>query len=150
MIYNIGNLNKLLSKRNSGSTNCSFKSMNNSVNEINKELFLDELGFKSDEIKNEWEKVDETTAKKILEYILSYDMAYDAELGTKAKASLICSYFLNEFQSDAIFFTNGYFDEDAGFFKLSAWTPLTDSTFDTGILAIDKNKIGILWAEDND
>ena len=144
----------LLAKRNSGSVTCSFKDMNQFVstttNEIEKELFLKELGLKPKRIKGNWKQIDQSMAKKILEYILSMDMAYDIELETKPLANMLSNYFLNEFLSNAMYYTNGDFDEDDGFFKLRAWRSITDSTFDTGVLVIDKNNIGILWAEDND
>ncbi|WP_242218504.1 hypothetical protein [Bacillus cereus group sp. BfR-BA-01380] len=140
----------LLTKRNSGSIICSFKSINNLGNEITKEEFLEEIGHQSNEIKGRWEVIDKRMAKKILEYILSMDMAYDIDLETKPLAEKLSNYFLKEFLSDAKYYTNGKFDEVDGFFRLSEWTSITNSTFDTGILAIDKNKIGILWAEDND
>ena len=145
----------LLAKRNSGgSVTCSFKDMNQFVstttNEIAIERFLKELGLKPKRIKGDWKQIDQSMAKKILEYILSMNMAYDIELETKPLANMLSNYFLNEFLSNAIYYTNGYFDEDDGFFKLRAWRSITDSTFDTGVLVIDKNNIGILWGEDND
>ncbi|MFD9627422.1 hypothetical protein [Peribacillus muralis] len=155
MIKNHEEFNEiLLAKRNSGSVTCSFKDMdqfvNTTTNEIAKELFLKELGLKPKRIKGNWKQIDQSIAKKILEYILSMDMAYDIELETKPLANMLSNYFLNEFLSNAIYYTNGDFDEDDGFFRLRGWQSITDSTFDTGVLVIDKNNIGILWAEDND
>ncbi|MBT2668780.1 hypothetical protein J7J00_25570 [Bacillus sp. ISL-4] len=155
MIKNHEEFNEiLLAKRNSGSVTCSFKDMNQFVNtktnEIAKELFLKELGLKPNRIEGNWKQIDQSISKKILEYILSMDMAYDIELETKPLATMLSNYFLNEFLSNAIYYTNGDFDEDDGFFRLRGWQPITDSTFDTGVLVIDKNNIGILWAEDND
>jgi len=150
MINNIKDFNQLLSKRNSGKITCKFKNIQLVSDKSTKEQFLSEIGFKPVEIKGNWERIDKTQAQRILEYTLSFDMAYDTELNTKPKAKSLSCYFLSEFQNDAVYFTNGYFEEDAGSYRLRGWTPITDSTFDTGILAIDKYKIGILWAEDND
>jgi hypothetical protein len=152
--------NLMLTNRNAGRVTCSFKDINTSENEKTKtktktktngkELFLKELGFKSNRIEGNWKPIYLSMAKKILEYILSLDMAYDLDLGTKPLADKLSAYFLNQFQSDTKYYTNGIFDEDLGFFRLRSWLPVTDSTFDTGVLAIYKNRIGILWAEDND
>jgi hypothetical protein len=151
LINNLEEFNKiLLSKRNDGKITCKFKSIHSESDNIIKEQFLDGTGFNSYQIKGKWKKVDTSTAQKILEYIFSFDMAYDIELATKSQANFLASYFINEFNSDAEYFTNGNFELDKGFYRLKGWTPLTDSIFDTGILAIDKEKVGILWAEDND
>lgn len=155
MIKNHQEFNEiLLTKRNSGTVTCSFKDMNQFVNvttnEIVKELFLKELDLKPKRIKGNWKQIDQSTANKILEYILSMDMAYDIQLETKPLANMLSNYFLNKFLPDATYYTNGDFDEDDGFFSLRGWQPITDSTFDTGVLVIDKKNIGILWAEDND
>ncbi|WHX39765.1 hypothetical protein QNH36_19255 [Mesobacillus sp. AQ2] len=151
MINNIEDFNQiLLSKRNTGNITCEFKNIQLASDKITKDQFLNEIGFKPIEIKENWKKVDKNEAQRILEYILSFDMAYDTELDAKPEAKTLSSYFLSIFHRKAAFFTNGYFEEDAGSYRLRGWTPITDSTFDTGILAIDKYKIGILWAEDTD
>jgi phage anti-repressor protein len=151
MVNNMEEFNKiLLSKRNDGKITCKFKNIHSESGKVDKEQFLEDIGFNQIQMKDKWKKVDTITAQEILEYILSFDMAHDIELVTKSQANVLASYFINKFNSDAEFFTNGDFDVEQGFYRLSGWTPLTDSIFDTGILAIDMQKIGILWAEDND
>jgi hypothetical protein len=153
--FNLEQFNKLLStKRNSGSVTCSLKDVNSmgdeATKEIIKEQLLEDLSLKTNRIKGNWKEIDKSMAKQILEYILSFDMAYDIELDSKPLADKLSNYFFNQFLSDTKYYTNGDFDNDFGFFRLRSWTPITNSTFDTGVLGIDKNKIGILWAEDND
>lgn len=150
MIKSLEEFNRILLTRNSGSVTCKFKSTNCMGNETTVEKLLEDIGYKSNRIKGKWRLIDKRTAQRILEYILSMDMAYDIDLETKPLAKKLSIYFLNQFQPEAKYYTNGNFDEKEGFFRLRGWTPLTDSIFDTGVLAIDKNKFGILWAKDND
>ncbi|GGB44036.1 hypothetical protein [Fictibacillus barbaricus] len=115
-----------------------------------KEKFLKELGLKNKRIKNKWKRVEKENAHKIIDYLLSRDMAYDFELDTKPMANRLSSYFFDQFTPEAQFYTNGEFNEERGFFALGSWISITNSVFDTGVLVVDQRKIGILWAEDND
>jgi hypothetical protein len=115
-----------------------------------KEKLLKELDLKNKRIKNRWIKVEKEDALKILNYILSRDMAYDFELDTKPMANQLSSYFIDQFGSEAQFYTNGEFHEELGFYRLGSWISITNSIFDTGVLVVDQSKIGIFWAEDND
>jgi hypothetical protein len=115
-----------------------------------KEKLLKKLGLKNKRIKNRWIKVEKDDALKIMNYILSRDMAYDFELDTKPMANQLSNYFFDQFDSEAQFYTNGEFHDERGFYRLGSWISLTNSVFDTGVVVVDKSKIGIFWAEDND
>ena len=61
-------------------------------------------------------------------------------------ADVIGASFLASFEKNARYFTNGTY----GPTDLSGWNPLTDATFDTGVVAVCDSMIGILWVEDGD
>lgn len=164
MVENIKHLfeSVIETPRNDGKVICKIKNINSNSKPIarlfsvrnspedKKEKLLKELGLKNKQIKNRWIKIEKENALKILNYILSMDMAYDFELDTKPMAVQLSSYFVGQFTTDAQFYTNGEFHEERGFYALGSWTSITDSVFDTGVLVVDERKIGILWAEDND
>ena len=149
MIKNIKEFTNLLAKkRNSGRVTCCVKEINNAAGIATVDSFVKELGFKP--IGEEWELITQQTARNILIYLFSMDMAYNIELDSKPLADKLSYSFLSGFSSGAKIFTNGYFDKDSGFFALRGWQPLSNATFDTDIVILDANKIGILWVEDED
>ncbi len=78
--------------------------------------------------------------------VLSRDLAYGAEMMTSAEAEQIASSFLSFFEpSNPRFFTNCVKLGDCW-----AGNPISDSTFDEGVIAINDEAIGILWAQDED
>ena len=78
--------------------------------------------------------------------VLNRDLAYGVEVMTKPEAQQIASSFLNCFERPTVrYFTNG---ERIG--NNWAGNPISDSTFDQGIIALNDEAIGILWAQDED
>lgn len=151
MIKNDEEFYSLLSRRNSGKVTCGFEDRKNIEDEELIEGLLKQLGHNPKKIKGKWKHVDRSYAKNILTFILSKDMTQNLDLETKPLAEKISNYFLEKFQPETAFYTNGQFDSISGYFKLYAWTSITDSefyTFDTGIVAFDNDKIGMLWATD--
>ena len=58
-------------------------------------------------------------------------------------ARMFCAFFPHERN---YYFTN----QEAVGHDASAWTPLSDSTFDSGVVIIAQDLAGILWFEDED
>ena len=54
------------------------------------------------------------------------------------------------FDEDAGFFTNSEFATHLVFINQNGWQPLTEATFDSGVVAVDRRGVGILWVEDED
>ncbi|WP_336764631.1 hypothetical protein [Paenibacillus sp. USHLN196] len=151
MIKNDDEFESLLSKRNSGKVTYGIELKNNIEKGSILEAFLTRMGHNADKIEGNWRMVDKDYAKKILIYVLSKNMTHDIDLKTKPMANELSEYFLDQFQKEAIFYTNARFDSKSGYFKLYSWTTITNShwhTFDTGIVAVDNINIGILWATD--
>ncbi|OCA85076.1 hypothetical protein [Pseudobacillus wudalianchiensis] len=140
-------MNLLETKRNAGKVTCCVRKMDTTGTAV-VDSFVKELGFRP--IGEKWEQITQHEARNILMYLFSMDMAYDAELESKPLADELSDYFLSTFSLQSKIFTAGYFEENSGFFKLQTWEPITDATFDTGIVVLDANKIGILWVEDED
>ncbi len=54
--------------------------------------------------------------------------------------------FVGELEFDARFFTNRLRDGNSS----RGWTPLTESTFDAGMLGVDRSTTGVLAVQDED
>ncbi|MCY8452028.1 hypothetical protein MOC98_03925 [Bacillus spizizenii] len=46
--------------------------------------------------------------------------------------------------------TNADVDVQPDYVELISWSPISQATFDAGLVVIDKKKIGMIWAEDED
>ena len=104
--------------------------------------YVRSLGFSA--IGEQWIEIDRNRAEAILSHFLSHDMAYGTVLMPVERARKMAGDYLDLFGEDsASFFTNR--EGRAG-----TWTPISQATFDTGIVALDEEGIGILWVEDED
>jgi len=96
--------------------------------------------------------VTQEQAKLILEAILWKDLAYSSPLMDRDQASALSTLFISEFAgSDTQFLSNGewseYHDREWSSFPS---TPLTQSTFDAGIIALMPKMASCIWVEDED
>lgn len=151
MIKNDDEFYSLLTRRNSGKVTYGFELRSNIEKEDIMEVFLKQMGHNPEKIRGNWRPIDKTFAKSILTYALSKNITHDIDLETKPLAEKLSDYFIEKFQPETVFYTNGKFDSSSGYFKLYSWITITDSrlnTFDTGIVAFDNVQIGILWATD--
>jgi hypothetical protein len=78
--------------------------------------------------------------------ILYEDLAYHVELMPHTDAQLLAGAFVAQFEAPARYFTNGEFVNGT----LSQFTPMTEATFNTGIVVLGLSSAGILWVEDED
>ncbi len=147
--------NKIRSIRNCGIATC--KAKNDMTTEIENtdliikklDLFVESIGFTG--LGEDWAEVDLNLSIKILTEIIRNDMAYKHPLTSSKTAKKLASEFIAIFEKPFRFFTNGnlfvpaIIDGVKGeFFSIS------ESTFDSGIVCIDCEKIGILWVQDED
>jgi hypothetical protein len=103
-----------------------------------------------------WRAVDRDTARSILITLLREDMAYSLERIPLESAESGADEFLGAFSPGSQHFTNGNWE--AGWSKSAhggaavgpGWQPVTDATFDGGILVLDSSRTGLLWFEDED
>jgi hypothetical protein len=90
-------------------------------------------------------------AREVIAALIECDLAYHAPRRSKAAASSLASTFLAMFPgADARFFTNGELGLEHVAGRSGAWAPLTNATFDTGVVAIDGARMGVFWVEDED
>ncbi len=116
------------------------------------DAFVGQHGFS--EIGDQWREVTRDFAERTLIRLLSFDLAYRAPLVPETLARQFAKRFLGWFRSDVTFLTNHLVnsDETAVISGLSSYRsmPITDATFDAGIVAIDSALLGILWFADED
>jgi hypothetical protein len=108
--------------------------------------FVMQLGFSG--IGDRWKHIDRESAQKILHFILSKNLAYSEASMTVTDAESISDKFINLFQDNCQFFTNGIFNHN--YSRITEWDSIAESTFDTGVVIVSNDRIGILWVQDED
>ena len=97
-----------------------------------------------------WVALEQARACQVASDVLWHDLAYRFEIMDRLQAEELSRDFLTHFAPDARFFSN-FASMGAEVEVLeNGWNPLTDATFDTGIVVVDQNRVGILWVEDED
>jgi len=109
------------------------------------------LGFST--LGTKWRELTPESASAALERVLGRDLAYGAETMNSATAHELSREFIMLFTSRSFFYTNGDFPppeayRDGGW--AGSWDPVTRATFDTGVVAVDDDQVGLLWIEDED
>lgn len=94
-----------------------------------------------------WIELDRGRAAKITTRVLHKDLAYDLPTMPFEVAEELALHFLSFFENGATFLTNGEHGVDG---NLERWTGLTAATFDTGVIGVDEERVGMLWVEDED
>ncbi len=90
-------------------------------------------------------------AHELVAALIECDLAFHAPRGTKWEAESLASTFLGMFPSEeARFFTNGELGLEHIAVKSGAWSPMTNATFDTGVVAVEGSRVGVFWVEDED
>ena len=111
-----------------------------------------------EDFKNSFLEIDNVElAKAILTALLHKPMGHNMELMPLDKANLLVDRFFSLFSKQALYFSNSTWNENeyAGPDKdfalgLSSYAPLTELTFDSGIVICDNSKIGIIWFSEDD
>jgi hypothetical protein len=94
-----------------------------------------------------WTELDASGALELATRVLHADLAYNMPTMPMDLAGALARRFLMCCGDDAVFLTNGSlaFSPTHG-----AWSPLTEATFDTGVVAVSARRAGLLWVEDED
>jgi len=107
--------------------------------------FVANLGFKP--LGKAWREINRTTASALAQHVLYRDLAYQSRLMEQKTAAFIAEKFLALFSPYTCrFLTNGSINEH----NMLGWDPISDSTFDHGIVVFDEKNIGMVWVEDED
>ncbi|GAB1539852.1 hypothetical protein NUACC21_25200 [Scytonema sp. NUACC21] len=99
-------------------------------------------------IGDRWREISKEEAEQILKFIMIKDLAYSVELMTPQEAQQISSKLLSIFTGNCKFFTNASFVDN--YSGMSEWDSITESTFDTGVIIVSPDRIGMLWVKDED
>ncbi len=103
-----------------------------------------------------YRRVTKEEAEQILTRILHKDMAYNCEIMPKRAAAELSASFLREFDDGAAsFYTNIDYSGEGRALGSSTWAgpgwkPVTQATFDAGVIAISGVQAACLWIEDED
>ena len=123
--------NDILAARRYGVVHCGVSSLASpTVSELAREF-----GLRADQ--SSYRGIDEASARSSILRLLHRDMAYNAEVMPIVQAEQLTDRFLAQFGEGSMFFTNN-------------WCPVTDATFDEGVLVLGPNSCGCLWIEDED
>lgn len=135
-------------KRDAGYVTCEIGCRKHSSNLHDVNHFVKHHGYHG--LDDQWNAVNEQTARNLITYILSKDLAYENSLSSEPIAFELCDYFFHCFTDDPVYDTNADVDVQSGGVRLSSWSPITQATFDAGLVVIDKKKIDMIWVEDED
>ncbi len=108
-------------------------------------------------VNDSWQFINQEIAIEIVDSILAQDIAYNSERMKVEDALRITGLFFKLFPKPLYFATNGTLGQnhakrkkDVNFMASSSWTPVTSATFDTGVVVITTDVIGMLWMLDED
>ncbi len=112
--------------------------------------FVGTLGFRGLAVL--WIEVSIQAAKALVREILLKDLAYRIAMMSEKEADLLTERFFALFDDSVRCFTNGNIvlpDADPSGVP-GSWNPISDATFDAGVVCLGSSRIGILWVEDED
>ncbi len=101
--------------------------------------FVATLGFRG--LGEAWIELSIQAAKTLAKELLFKDLAYSVAMMSEDEAAMLAERFFNLFDPSVRCFTNS---------NLSGSWPITDATFDAGVVCLGSLRIGILWVEDED
>ena len=105
------------------------------------DAFARQIGV--DAIGSQWRRVSRGEAASLAASALARDLAYErVRHMDDAEASALANRFVSLFDDAGRFFTNRS--------EVGGWMPLTASTFDVGIFAMDRHWLGAVVVQDED
>jgi hypothetical protein len=106
-------------------------------------------------LEDAWIAISREQAEMLVLRIIACDLAYGVALTDLDTASHLAAGFIACFADNARWYTNGTWHKADTTISQSvtqgaSWTSITPATFDTGVVCLDANNIGILWVQDED
>jgi len=90
-------------------------------------------------------------SKDIVTRILWKDLAYNSEIMPSEQARNYASKLIEHYyMDDCTIYTNSDWKNEKLNIQLGGWTPLTNSTFDSGVIVKHKDYCCCIWVEDED
>jgi hypothetical protein len=146
---------RVLAAREYGVVHCEFRSVRELLTSDDSRQIADALvrtlGLRA--LGTEWRELTRGNACDVLERVLGRDLAYGGQTMSATTAKELAEEFITLFPDHASFYTNGVFPpredyRDGGW--AGSWDPITRATFDTGVIAVGADNVGLLWIEDED
>ncbi|MGH7672566.1 MAG: hypothetical protein ACREMC_06675 [Gemmatimonadales bacterium] len=102
-----------------------------------------------------WRSIDLDAARGTLARLLEKDLAYDATVMHAEDAANLADQWLGLTAPPRAFFTNGTWADPPirtapGATAGPSWDPITGSTFDAGVVAVDGQVTVLFWVQDED
>lgn len=139
-----------------GITTCDIRyETNKDIDDVNQtkkkiDAFVKSFGFRG--LNKDWVEINGKDALKILTEILHKNIAYGTSISNRKDSFNIGRRLMSLFKEKSKAFTNGNLvvpnadpnDVEGSFIGISS------STFDTGVVLIDEEKIAIVWIQEDD
>lgn len=112
-----------------------------------------ECGFRG--LGAKWRSIERDAARTILVKLLEQDLAFGGEVMSASDAAVLADRWLEAASRSGAYLTNGNWAEpskpvtsraSAG----ASWDPISESTFDAGVIAVDEHHASIFWVQDED
>jgi hypothetical protein len=108
------------------------------------------FGFKG--LDDGWVEIRQQDARQIATAVLYEDLASHTEVMNEQQASELAHRFISLFGTGTEYYTNGNLvlpsaDKNG---VPGGWNPITSATFDSGVICVSEDRIGILWVQDED
>ena len=101
-----------------------------------------------------WLEISAHDAHAIATSLLHRDLAYGEEIMPLADATELATAFLDLAPEPHTYFTNGEWigalEDDGSLGTTIGWDPISDATFDAGIVCVGDGMTAVLWVEDED
>lgn len=101
-----------------------------------------------------WLEISAHDAQVIATSLLHRDLAYGEEIIPLVEAEDLATSFLDLAPEPHTYFTNGEWagalEDDGSLQTAIGWDPISDATYDAGIVCVGDGVSAILWVEDED
>lgn len=100
-----------------------------------------------------WIAVPRRIALKLLTQLIAGELAYPAEIVPREQAEMLAGRFLGRLAPEARYYTNGAISGEFAVYDAQGnavlgWRSLSSAPFDNGVVALDQQRVALLWAED--
>lgn len=145
-------IKQILQLRDAGLVTCAIADIPSNVSGVDAaDGVVKAQGF--DGLEAEWLEISAADALAIATTLLHRDLAYRSDIMPLAIASELATQLFDPVPEPHVYFTNGEWtidDDESGLATLHSWTPISKSSFDSGIVCLGDGRAGVLWVQDED
>ena len=144
---------QILQRRTAGKTTCATMPIDRSGADFTiADQAVQAHGFRT--LGDAWLEISAHDAHAIATSLLHRDLAYGEEIMPLADATELATAFLDLAPEPHTYFTNGEWigalEDDGSLETTIGWDPISDATFDAGIVCVGDGMTAMLWVEDED